>query len=140
MIDIPLNRQTNQIRLSKEGKKECREEKGKIFEKISKPLPKYSKGIMMAEGISSRGVGRLIFITGRLTSYSYFQALRMYKEDIENLGGGLYFQQDNASCHISKKIMKFLENSLSKKLDFWPPNSPDLPPIEEFWGLLEDKL
>ena len=86
LLDIQLNRQTNQIRLSKEGKKECIEEKGKIFEKVSKPLPKFSKGIMVAGGISSKGVGKLIFITGTTTAYSYLQTIKMYKEDIDSLG------------------------------------------------------
>lgn len=114
LIDIPLNRQTNQIRLSKEGKKECYEEKGKIFEKVSKPLPKFSKGIMVAAGMSVKGEGKLIFITGTMTSYSYFQTILMYKEDITNLGGELYFQQDNASCHNSKKVKEFIEKSFKK--------------------------
>ena len=35
LLDIPLNRQTNQIRLSEEGKKECYNRKGKIYEKVS---------------------------------------------------------------------------------------------------------
>ena len=37
-----------------------------------------------------------------MTAYSYLQTIKMYKEDIDRLGKGLYLQQDNATCHNSK--------------------------------------
>ena len=72
-----------------------------------------------------------------MTSYSYSQAMKLYKEDINNLGR-VFFQQDNALYHNSKKIIEYIDE-IPKKLEFWPPNSPDLFPIEELWDILEDK-
>ena len=64
----------------------------------------------------------------------------MYNEDIKWLGGNLYFQQDGAPCHTSKDAMDYIDSNFQKKLEFWPPNSLDLSPIEELRAILEEKL
>ena len=104
VVEKHLNPQTNQIRLTARGLKELKEGDGEIYEKLAKPLPKFATGVMIAGGLSSRGVGKLIFCVGTMNSFSYAQALKMYNEDIQRLGGNLIFQQDNASAHTSKAI------------------------------------
>ena len=86
VLNCPLNKQTNQIRLDKSGYAEYKSGKGTLFEKIAKPLPKFPKSVMVAGGVSFNGVGKLIFVTGTMTSFSYLQALEMYKDDINRLG------------------------------------------------------
>ena len=140
ILNIPLNKQTNQIRLNKEGEKQYKNEQGEIYEKITRQVPKFPMGIMVAGGISSKGVGKLIFVTGTMGTFSYLQALEMYKEDIDRLGGNLYFQQDGAACHTSQKALKYIDDNFPKKLESWPANSPDLSPIEELWAIVEEKL
>jgi transposase len=49
------------------------------------------------------------------------------------------FQQDNAPCHVSKLSRDFLE-SQNITLINWPPNSPDLSPIENLWSVLKSKV
>ena len=95
---------------------------------------------MVAGGLSQNGVGKLIFVTGTMNSFSYGQTLEFYKEDLERLGKNLYFQQDNATCHVGKKSMDFIKNNFTNYLDFWPANSPDLSPIEELWSIVEERL
>ena len=140
ILNAPLNRQTNQIRVDDEGYKEYKSGKGKLYEKISKPLPKFSQGIMVAGGLCQNGVGKLIFVTGTMNSFSYNQTLEFYKDDLERLGNNLYFQQDNATCHVGKKSMNYIKNNFKNYLEFWPANSPDLSPIEELWGIVEERL
>jgi transposase len=50
--------------------------------------------------------------------------------------GHIFFQQDNAPCHTSKRTKSwFSKNSIP--LLFHPPNSPDLSPIEPVWHELK---
>lgn len=50
ILNPPLNKQTNQIRLDEKGYMEYKSGKGKLYEKISNPVQKFSQGIMVAGG------------------------------------------------------------------------------------------
>jgi len=50
--------------------------------------------------------------------------------------GRVYFQQDNASCHVSKETKKWF-NDHNIPLFYHPPNSPDLSLIERVWHELK---
>ncbi len=52
-----------------------------------------------------------------------------------------YFQQDNASCHKAQIISDwFLEHDNEFTLLEWPPQSPDLSPIEHLWDVVEREI
>jgi len=117
----------------KKGIKNINQEEENYMKKF-KTYPKYQQGIMVAGGLCEKGVGKLIFVTGTMNSFSYNQTLDFYKDDLEKYYKNLYFQQDNAPCHVGKKSMNFIKSKFSNYLEFWPANSPDLSSIEELWS------
>jgi transposase len=57
-------------------------------------------------------------------------------EDIRN---DAIFQQDNAPIHTARLTKGWFEDNEIRLLD-WPPNSPDMNPIEHIWKELKSKL
>jgi transposase len=56
--------------------------------------------------------------------------------EMTKVHGSVEFQQDNASCHTSKRTKNWLtDHGIS--LLYHPPNSPDLSPIEPVWHELK---
>ncbi len=52
-----------------------------------------------------------------------------------------YFQQDNAACHKAQIISDwFLEHNIEFTLLKWPPQSPDVNPIEHLWDVVEREI
>ena len=76
---------------------------------------------------------RLIYILIPLL-YPYYEAVRR-----ANSNGTIWLVEDNAGIHTKAATVMELErerHGIKKAL--WPPNSPDLHPIENIWDYEKD--
>lgn len=89
------------------------------------------------------GVGQLAEVEGRMDADQYVSILEDYllpsMEDFGISTQELIFQQDNDPKHTSKKAKKWMEDNDITLLD-WPPQSPDLNPVEHLWNHIKQEL
>jgi transposase/predicted transcriptional regulator len=102
---------------------------------------KFSKKVMLWGGICSSSRTPIIVVADTMNSDRYIEMLRtnVLPWISENMNSDCIFQQDNASSHTSKKTKSFTDQQNIKILD-WPPNSPDLNPIENIWFILKNAI
>lgn len=76
---------------------------------------------------------KLIFLKEKVTAEYYQQFLEENHvfEDMKNNYGEetFIFMQDGATCHTTDDNIEYI-NSKVRLLHGWPPNSPDMNPIE----------
>ena len=93
--------------------------------------------------ITPEGVGQLHRIEGNMNSAQYIEILEnALLPTISDHGYNVrhwIFQQDNDSKHTSHMAQNWLSNHNIYTL-MWPPNSPDLSPIENAWDYLEKQV
>ena len=139
-----INRSTNVIRFNSEDRK--MRWKPEIQQKRANEIPKFEQSIMIAGGICKYGLTNLVFCSGTQNNFSYKQFLLFMKKDIDKfkednkLEDDIIFQQDNAACHTSYESKAAIKILFDKNYIDWPPNSPDLSPIENVWAILKEKL
>jgi transposase len=105
--------------------------------------PKYHQSVMVWGAIGYNYKSPLIFVDGNLNSEGYKKLLRdnsVFK-GIQQARpkARSCFQQDGAACHTSKSSVSFLKENTTL-IEDWPPNSPDLSPIENMWALVKEKI
>ena len=105
---------------------------------------KFGGGNVMVWGaITYKGVGKLVFIEGKMNSVLFFDVLKEGFCETLRMNGmsseEVYLQQDNDPKHVSK----YTKNELDKAgIDVlpWASCSPDMNPIEHVWNDVDFRL
>jgi hypothetical protein len=120
---------------------------GKAYAKPGKPVTapvhKFPGRVMVWGGISSFGKTPLVVISQTLNSAGYCEVLKEYRDWLESdCPGGVHpsLLHDNARIHVSRETLAFLQREGLSVVPNWPPNSPDLNPIELVWSWMSGEV
>ena len=107
---------------------------------------KFSASVMVSAGVCYGGKGSLHFVAEKAkinADYYTNNLLPQLIEDCNNVAPkDFIFQQDGAPAHTSRLAQNWLEQHTPDfiKKDEWPPNSPDLNPLDfHVWGAMLER-
>ena len=100
---------------------------------------KHSKSIMMHLIVRHDGDSRLTLCDPIQNSASYQGTILTPNLSFVK-GRRRVFMQDGAPSHTSRSTVAFLEANGVRVLPDWPPNSPDLNPVEHCWAWMSKQL
>jgi len=102
---------------------------------------------MVSVGVSALGTTSIHFIEPdvKVNGQYYLEDLLMQKllPDILQLLDFHVFQQDSAPAHRARETIKLLTMETSEFIPptLWPPNSPDLNPVDyKVWSVMQEKV
>ena len=141
-VAAPKNQQTNRLYVPEtSGKRDV------AADHLLSTCSTFSKSIMISVGVSKLGCTRLIFVDpGVKVNGAYYRdvVLSQLLTDMKNASGEYYiFQQDSAPAHRARDTIALLQRETPAFIppDVWPPNSPDLNPVDyKIWSVMQHRV
>lgn len=103
---------------------------------------KHPPSVMTWGAFSYGGVADLhVFPKGQSVTKDVY--LTLLDDKLANcfaITGAEVLQQDGAPCHTAHVVKTWLRESEVEVIPDWPPNSPDISPIENLWAIVKGKL
>jgi hypothetical protein len=117
-------------------------------ERLLHTRPTFSKSLMVSVGVSSLGCTELIFVEpGVKINGQYYRDVLLSQKLLpairQQSGGYFVFQQDSAPAHRAHETVALLKHETPDFIppSLWPPNSPDLNPVDyKIWSVLQEKV
>jgi AraC-like DNA-binding protein len=142
-VSTPINHQNDRLYSAELKKSQVPESR------IVREREHFSRSIMVSVGVSRMGKTSVIFVEPGAKVNSEYYCDHVLKRgllrDIQARCGrhNWTLQQDGAPSHTARNTITFLhqENVTFIEPDMWPPNSPDLNPVDyAIWGALQEKV
>lgn len=142
-VNTPKNPQNDRLYASVATKK-----KHIAAERLLRTRSTFSQSVMVSVGVSKLGCTRLIFVEpGVKIDGGYYRDVLLMRELLPAMraasGEFFIFQQDNAPAHRARDTVKLLERETPSFIppELWPPNSPDLNPVDyKIWGVIQQRV
>lgn len=117
-------------------------------ERLLRTRSTYSKSVMVSVGVSALGCTELIFIEpGVKIDGAYYRDVLLSQHllpAIKKMSGDCFtFQQDSAPAHRARETVALLTREIPDFIPptLWPPNSPDLNPVDyKVWSVLQERV
>lgn len=139
----PVNTQNDRVYVPKNVKK-----RDVAAERLLRTRPTFSKSLMVSVAVSKMGCSGLVFVDpGAKINGIYYRNELLSKQllpSIRRIAGDTFiFQQDSAPAHRARDTIAFLARETPQFIgpDLWPPNSPDLNPVDyKVWGVMQERV
>lgn len=139
----PVNLQNDRLYVPQGTKK-----RDVAADRLLRIRPTFSKNVMVSVAVSKLGCTQLVFVEpGVKVDGAYYRDVLLLQQllpSIRQMAGDLFiFQQDSAPAHRARATIDYLSQATPQFIspDLWPPNSPDLNPVDyKIWGLLQERV
>lgn len=107
----------------------------------------FSQSLMVSVGVSALGRTSIHFVEpGAKVNGKYYRDVLLMQgllPELRELSDYFIFQQDSAPAHRAKETVQLLADETPDFIPptMWPPNSPDLNPVDyKIWSVMQDKV